>query len=459
MGRGVFEAYDARAAARRRAELPNRPHRRGSSARRCHDACHARAPVAIGAATPSADGLWARLQSQALLPEEARVGAMRASAFAIGALFLLSGNVITTLLASVALFCSTLTLLALLVVCGWELGTTEAVLACSTPALMAPPISLVVRAYLQSMERHRSRRAEHALLRGGAPVISSCVAMAAAFAPLLGCSLVHAFKTAVALMLAAFCVALWAGIFLPAVLGELGPTPSAVDGVLFGSLHERLAASLRRRWERRESARRQAEEIQKVACASIVHGIGPDSLVHTSRVARAARPYEETAQELAEKALFVDRDKACTRAAKRPPMPVRSQPSLDTRPLRSARLSERIWKRFSAGGGTARGADSARSGRDSGRDGQGAAAKHRSARGWHRPSCASLIGGATAALSARASGAACTAQPPATKPEPQVDLDNEKLVEAIALDLLEDVPNAEKMAAVYSQHARSLLDA
>ncbi len=182
-------------------------------------------------------------------------------------------------------------------------------------------------------------------------------------------------------------------------------------------------------------------------------------LVHTSRVARAARPYEETAQELAEKALFVDRDKACTRAAKRPPMPVRSQPSLDTRPLRSARLSERIWKRFSGGGGTARGADSARAGRDSGRDGQGAAARHRSARGWHRPSCAGLIGGATAALSARASGAACTAQPPATKPEPQVDLDNEKLVEAIALDLLEDVPNAEKMAAVYSQHARSLLDA
>ena len=73
------------------------------------------------------------------------------------------------LLASVALFCATLTLLALLVASGFQLGVTEAVLACATPALLAAPMSLVVRAYINSTAKTRAERAEHALLRGGAP--------------------------------------------------------------------------------------------------------------------------------------------------------------------------------------------------------------------------------------------------------------------------------------------------
>ena len=104
-------------------------------------------------------------------------------ALALAALFLLTGNVVTTLLASASLFCATLTLLSLLVACGWELGVTEAVLACATPALLAPPLALVVRAYLGSAMPLPADRPARAPLRRAAPTLPSPLAPLLRLAP------------------------------------------------------------------------------------------------------------------------------------------------------------------------------------------------------------------------------------------------------------------------------------
>jgi hypothetical protein len=212
------------------------------------DDANARAPPRLTEATASADGVWASLRSQALLPGEAVRGSMRAAALALAALFLLTGNVVTTLLASASLFCATLTLLSLLVACGWELGVTEAVLACATPALLAPPLALVVRAYLGSAMPLRAERAERALLRGGAPIISSSIAMVVGFAPLLACQQVHAFHAAVALVFASLTIAVWGGIFLPALLAEVGPQPHPVTGHLLGDVYGDFFVQLGRKY-------------------------------------------------------------------------------------------------------------------------------------------------------------------------------------------------------------------
>ena len=189
----------------------------------------------VGPALPSADGNWVWMHAQQALPLHATLGSLRAATFALVVLLLLSQNIVLTALATFASLCATLTLTALLVACQWALGSTEALLASITPALVAPPAALVLRTYAQSDAAKRSHRAAHAFVRGGAPVISGCVAMALGLAPLLACQLIDIFKFAVALSLIAFVVTFWIGIFLPALLGQIGPEPLAEGYPLQGS--------------------------------------------------------------------------------------------------------------------------------------------------------------------------------------------------------------------------------
>ena len=86
----------------------------------------------------------------AKLPHEAILGSVRTAGFAAAALLIVSTNLPLTLLTMSATFSATLSLLAMLVACGWALGSTEAVLANVTPAVLTPPAALIVRAYAKA---------------------------------------------------------------------------------------------------------------------------------------------------------------------------------------------------------------------------------------------------------------------------------------------------------------------
>ena len=136
------------------------------------------APPSFGAPLHSASGLWVWSRTQTLLPYEAIIGSARAAALALAMQLILCANFVACALAAIAVACAVASLLALLVGCGWALGATEAALACLTPALVTAPAALVVRAYCLSGARRRGRRAAEAFVRAGAPVISGCFAMA-----------------------------------------------------------------------------------------------------------------------------------------------------------------------------------------------------------------------------------------------------------------------------------------
>ena len=142
-------------------------------------------------------------------------------------LLLLTQNIQLVGLAALTLLGATASLTACLVACRWALGSTEALLASITPALITPPTALVLRSYQQAdaggPPMKRSLRAAHAFSRCGAPVISGCVAISLCLAPLLACQLVDLFKFAVALSFIALCVGTWAGLLLPALLGASRP--------------------------------------------------------------------------------------------------------------------------------------------------------------------------------------------------------------------------------------------
>ena len=195
-----------------------------------------RAPPSAGPALPSADGeLWAWMRAQAELPSEAILGSIRTAAFSGVALLLVTANLPLTALALVAVVSATLSLLALLVACGWALGSTEAVLACVTPALLTPPAALVLRAYVKA-EGSRLARASYAFDAASAPIASGWLALAVAIAPILACHLDMEFKVAATICFVALCVVLWIGVFLPMLLAELGPTSARPGLPIAGSL-------------------------------------------------------------------------------------------------------------------------------------------------------------------------------------------------------------------------------
>ena len=171
--------------------------------------------------------MWSRTQT--LLPYEAIIGSARAAALALAMQLILCANFVACALAAIAVACAVASLLALLVGCGWALGATEAALACLTPALVTAPAALVVRAYCLSGARRRGRRAAEAFVRAGAPVISGCFAMALGLAPLLACQHEEARKFAIAISMLAACIGLWIGLFLPALFGQCGDWVSAMD--------------------------------------------------------------------------------------------------------------------------------------------------------------------------------------------------------------------------------------
>lgn len=193
------------------------------------------APDTAGPALKSADGLWVWEAAQSYISVWGLRGSMRAAGWAAITLAFVSGAPPLAVLATVAVAGATLSLLALFVACGWALGSTEALLAHVTPALMTPPAALVLRAYASSESNGRASRAKHAFERGGAPVISGCVAIMLAIAPMLGSQLMKEFKVAVALVFTAVSVAFWIGFFLPALLGQCGPQATEAGMPLYGS--------------------------------------------------------------------------------------------------------------------------------------------------------------------------------------------------------------------------------
>ena len=112
------------------------------------------------------------------------------------------------------------TFFAMLVACGWALGSTEAGLANVTPALLTPPAALVVRAYARAPPHGRTSRALAAFQEASAPIASGWLAIAVALTPMLACQLATEFKFAAALCFVAVCVAVWIALFLPALLAE-----------------------------------------------------------------------------------------------------------------------------------------------------------------------------------------------------------------------------------------------
>jgi hypothetical protein len=197
---------------------------------------NALAPTSAGHALPSTESLWAWMRAQAALPSEALFGCLRTAAMSSLALLVVTSNLQLTVITGFVVFAATLTLLALLVVSGAALGSTEAVLACIAPALLTPPAAFVLRAYANSPEGSRVDRSANAYAHGSSIVSSSWFAIAVVMAPVLSAQLSQEFKVSAALIFVSLCVFLWVGVSLPLFLGRAGPVQSQPGWPLSGSL-------------------------------------------------------------------------------------------------------------------------------------------------------------------------------------------------------------------------------
>ena len=197
---------------------------------------NALAPTSAGHALPSTESLWAWMRAQAALPSEALFGCLRTAAMSSLALLVVTSNLQLTVITGFVVFAATLTLLALLVVSGAALGSTEAVLACIAPALLTPPAAFVLRAYANSPEGSRVDRSANAYAHGSSIVSSSWFAIAVVMAPVLSAQLSQEFKVSAALIFVSLCVFLWVGVSLPLILGRAGPVQSQPGWPLSGSL-------------------------------------------------------------------------------------------------------------------------------------------------------------------------------------------------------------------------------
>ncbi|KOO22425.1 hypothetical protein Ctob_000519 [Chrysochromulina tobinii] len=167
---------------------------------------NALAPTSAGHALPSTESLWAWMRAQAALPSEALFGCLRTAAMSSLALLVVTSNLQLTVITGFVVFAATLTLLALLVVSGAALGSTEAVLACIAPALLTPPAAFVLRAYANSPEGSRVDRSANAYAHGSSIVSSSWFAIAVVMAPVLSAQLSQEFKVSAALIFVSLCV-------------------------------------------------------------------------------------------------------------------------------------------------------------------------------------------------------------------------------------------------------------
>lgn len=435
--------------------------------------------------------MWSRTQT--LLPYEAIIGSARAAALALAMQLILCANFVACALAAIAVACAVASLLALLVGCGWALGATEAALACLTPALVTAPAALVVRAYCLSGARRRGRRAAEAFVRAGAPVISGCFAMALGLAPLLACQHEEARKFAIAISMLAACIGLWIGLFLPALFGQCGDWVSAMDHPP-GSLRWVWERWLLRNFDQGEaqeedqgealsgvpasarrltlSARRPISSRRPSSSAGRATPGSRGSRKRSSSLAPggtvAAEAAVAVASSVAKREGLPRADSLLSGAASE--LPATSKPSAPpTRRtnllLSGTSLLARVQAHAEARRASAAASSDSCEHRGGGDGGRRSVALARSfpseppgsGRGsGRRPPSArrlSLMGDELNPSAREARRASLAAQ------TPEDAIDNERLVSALAQDLLGETPMAAQLAEVYGAHSRALLEA
>jgi len=435
--------------------------------------------------------VWSRTQT--LLPYEAIIGSARAAALALAMQLILCANFVACALAAIAVACAVASLLALLVGCGWALGATEAALACLTPALVTAPAALVVRAYCLSGARRRGRRAAEAFVRAGAPVISGCFAMALGLAPLLACQHEEARKFAIAISMLAACIGLWIGLFLPALFGQCGDWVSAMDHPP-GSLRWVWERWLLRNFDQGEaqeedqgealsgvpasarrltlSARRPISSRRPSSSAGRATPGSRGSRKRSSSLAPggtvAAEAAVAVASSVAKREGLPRADSLLSGAASE--LPATSKPSAPpTRRtnllLSGTSLLARVQAHAEARRASAAASSDSCEHRGGGDGGRRSVALARSfpseppgsGRGsGRRPPSArrlSLMGDELNPSAREARRASLAAQ------TPEDAIDNERLVSALAQDLLGETPMAAQLAEVYGAHSRALLEA
>ena len=434
--------------------------------------------------------MWSRTQT--LLPYEAIIGSARAAALALAMQLILCANFVACALAAIAVACAVASLLALLVGCGWALGATEAALACLTPALVTAPAALVVRAYCLSGARRRGRRAAEAFVRAGAPVISGCFAMALGLAPLLACQHEEARKFAIAISMLAACIGLWIGLFLPALFGQCGDWVSAMDHPP-GSLRWVWERWLLRNFDQGEaqeedqgealsgvpasarrltlSARRPISSRRPSSSAGRATPGSRGSRKRSSSLAPggtvAAEAAVAVASSVAKREGLPRADSLLSGAASE--LPATSKPSAPPRRtnllLSGTSLLARVQAHAEARRASAAASSDSCEHRGGGDGGRRSVALARSfpseppgsGRGsGRRPPSArrlSLMGDELNPSAREARRASLAAQ------TPEDAIDNERLVSALAQDLLGETPMAAQLAEVYGAHSRALLEA
>ena len=456
--------------------------------------------------------MWSRTQT--LLPYEAIIGSARAAALALAMQLILCANFVACALAAIAVACAVASLLALLVGCGWALGATEAALACLTPALVTAPAALVVRAYCLSGARRRGRRAAEAFVRAGAPVISGCFAMALGLAPLLACQHEEARKFAIAISMLAACIGLWIGLFLPALLSAFGPgsgtgplcsSPQWAATVLLGQRGEWISPSgatpgsarwVWERWRLRDftspeedqgealsgvpasarrltlSARRPISSRRPSSSAGRATPGSRGSRKRSSSLAPggtvAAEAAVAVASSVAKREGLPRADSLLSGAASELPATSKPSPPPTRRTnllLSGTSLLARVQAHAEARRASAAASSDSCEHRGGGDGGRRSVALARSfpseppgsGRGsGRRPPSArrlSLMGDELNPSAREARRASLAAQ------TPEDAIDNERLVSALAQDLLGETPMAAQLAEVYGAHSRALLEA
>ena len=129
---------------------------------------------------------WVFLNTQDLLMTGAFTGSGISLAVAFVVLWLATGNLIVTAVASLCMLCVTVCIMGMMYVLGWELGTIESISAVILVGLSVDYVVHIAQAYVEAEAIHREDRVRGALYEMGSTVFGGAITSLGASGMLFG---------------------------------------------------------------------------------------------------------------------------------------------------------------------------------------------------------------------------------------------------------------------------------
>eukprot|EP00750_Incisomonas_marina_P031230 INCI7785.2.p1 GENE.INCI7785.2~~INCI7785.2.p1 ORF type:complete len:1466 (+),score=281.45 INCI7785.2:324-4721(+) len=183
------------------------------------------------------DKAWVFLNTQDLLISGAFSGSGISLVVAFFVLWVATGNIVVTAVASSCMLCVTVCIMGMMFVLGWELGTIESISATILVGLSVDYVVHIAQAYVEADAVKRVDRVQLALYEMGSTVFGGAMTSLGASAMLFGCWIQYFFKFGGFMFLTIALSFLFCFLFFMPLMMICGPNRTKeVEGKLYDPL-------------------------------------------------------------------------------------------------------------------------------------------------------------------------------------------------------------------------------